>query len=321
MLNGGYFMIDLDKLYEWYSCCRSREFIEKHDKEQAWKQIQRRIQHGRKVRIWRQYASVAACLLLLLGIGWWWRTPRYGDAVKYKKSVIVAKRMSTRQAVVTHKGDACKVSVPMGAEYNEMLKDGTKVVVNAGATLVYPLTFVGDRREVALTGEAYFEVAHNKQNPFVVKTPTGSIEVLGTHFNVDASGGVTVVTLAEGCVRLHIGDRELIIRPGDQATMYSDARIEVKKVKVQNYTSWSTGVYEFTNASLNEITRQLSRWYNVSFDIEEAELGEARYTGIIVRAESLQNALNMLSTISELHFIINGERIAVMAKGKSVHKN
>lgn len=283
-------MANIDKLYEWYKLRRSREFLETYDKEAAWNKIQQQIKRQHRQTLWKRYGSIAAVVLILLGCGWWWTENSTNS---------VSKELYT-------------LRVPIGEEYTQKLADGTQVVINAGTKLKYPKKFEHKVRKVELLGEAFFSVTHDASTPFVVSTPLGTIEVLGTRFNVVADPNQTTVTLEEGSVRLRSEKHELLMKPGEQACIKRNGEISLRQVNTTNYTSWSTGTYDFHNATLYEITRQLSLWYNVSFTIADPEIGEGRYTGVIMRNESLQDALNMLSTISELKFIIQDNKIEVV---------
>lgn len=306
-------MKHIDTLYQWYRLRRSREFMESHDKEMAWQQIQRRIRRRHRLMVWRRCCSAAACIAVMVALGWWYASSRTATPADTPSiaTLVPARQMSRHQAQVTVSNAQCRVAVPMGASYSEQLADGTHIVINADTRLTYPETFETHRREVALTGEAYFEVAHRADAPFVVTTPAGSIEVLGTHFNVMAAADRTTVTLAEGSVRLRFGHREFTMQPGQQASITSSGDIDVRTVNTRNYTSWSTGTYDFSDTPLSEIVRQLSLWYGVSIHIDSPEVAASRYTGVITRSESLQQALDLLTTISDLRFEVEGDHINV----------
>ncbi len=306
-------MKHIDTLYQWYRLRRSREFMESHDREMAWQQIQRRIRRRHRLMVWQRCCGAAACIAVLLTIGWWYAdTHTTTPATPSTAAVLIpARQMNRHQAQVTVSHAQCHVAVPMGASYAEQLADGTRIVINADTRITYPETFDAHRREVALTGEAYFEVAHRADAPFVVTTPAGSIEVLGTHFNVMATADRTTVTLAEGSVRLRFGHREFMMQPGEQASITASGDIDVRTVNTRNYTSWSTGTYDFSDTPLSEIVRQLSLWYGVSIHIGSPEVAASRYTGVITRSESLQQALDLLTTISDLHIEVQGDHINI----------
>lgn len=325
-------MTDIEKLHEWYLLRRRREFTESCNRDAAWNNIQNRIRSRKRARILRLWGSVAAISLLICGAAVLFREPwAYGSSSDFATgpdfclrdkssspsdiSSPLAQRMSKHEAHVSSLNSRLSaISVPPGSEFSKDLADGTRVVLNAGATLSYPVSFDTAKREVHLLGEAYFEVAHSNSNPFLVNTPSGFIEVLGTQFNVDAEAEQTTVTLQEGSVRLHFEGRDFLMKPGEQACMTKDGRIEIRQVNATNYTSWSTGTYEFCDIPLSEITHQLSLWYDVTIDIADDRLAASRYTGVIMRSEPLQSALNMLCVISDIKVKYSKSKIEICKK-------
>ena len=290
-------MNNIEKLQEWYRLQRRREFLDTHDQEAAWASIQQRIAKKKNTRIWTRWASIAAMVVVLIGAGWWYAST--GDNQR-------------------------TISVPMGAEYSERMADGTTIIMNAGTKLNIPSSSMSSPqrgqevvssespRKVDMTeGEVYFEVAHNEDVPFIVNTPTGTIEVLGTHFNVVADAECTTVTLEEGSVRLHFNNRQYTMKPGEQARMKQGGAIDIRHVNSRNYTSWASGTYEFENATLDEITRQLSLWYDIDITINDKQLENTHYTGAIYRNESLDEAIHTLTTISDLKFQRQGRKLTV----------
>lgn len=319
-------MENIEKLKEWYRLSRYREFMQSHEEEAAWDKIQQRIHHRYRVSLWRKWGGIAAMFVIVAGVGVWFLNNaqqrsddmiiKRGEPVMQNPSSVL-KRTSHNYAEVRMEDDKCTISVPMGAEYTEKLPDGTSVVMNAGTVLHYKGgvdSNEGDKREVELMGEAYFAVAHNVQQPFVVTTPVGEIEVLGTRFNVQADKEMTTVTLEEGSVRLHFSDRDFTMKPGEQARMHSDGMFEMRQVNAANYTSWSTGTYEFSDATLEEIVRQLSLWYDVNITIADKALRNTRYTGVILRNETLETSISVLTTISDLDFQVKGKDIVVTSR-------
>lgn len=304
-------MTHLDTLKEWYRLRRNREMIERIDKEAAWAEIERRAVSVRRQRMWLRWGGIAAMLVVICGAALWWNSSTEESDAAMVAEASVTHRTSREYADIKTVGKNEVVSVPRGASFERSLVDGTRVVINASTELSYPKMFEGNQREVELLGEAYFEVAHDASAPFVVNTPSGSIEVLGTHFNVVAESDKTTVTLAEGSVRLHFGDREFLMKPGEHARIRSNGEIDVRHVNTENYTSWSTGVYDFTDATLDEIVRQLSLWYDVKIEIKDQNTAEALFTGVIERHESLQQALKMLTTISDLEIEVKDNVILI----------
>lgn len=295
-------MNNIQKLKEWYILNRRIEFIDSHDEEEAWNAINSRIRRNRRMVMLRRWGGIAAAVVLLGGAALI-AANMDSEREAGTEQVTLAqlnKRMSRNVANVTKEADKHIVSVPMGSAYAESLTDGTKVVMNAGAAIEYRENGNNGCRELVLNGEAYFEVAHDETKPFVVSTNAGVIEVLGTHFNVVAEPNRTIVTLSEGSVRLRFGGREFIMQPGEQACLGTDGEFEVRQVNTNNYTSWSTGMYEFNDAPLSDIVRQLSLWYDVRIDIATAELKDMRFTGVLLREEPLESALGTLTAISDI---------------------
>ena len=200
-----------------------------------------------------------------------------------------------------------------GAEL--VLSDGTRVHANAESRLTYPVSFTGNKREVYLTGEALFEVAKDTLHPFIVHTPYGIVEVVGTRFNVNTyEKNQTTVTLEEGAVKVYCeekkGTEQKSLSPGEQAVIQSKT-INTQTVQVQEYTSWANGIYEYTDTSLETIVQQLSRWYNVNITFTDPQLRERKFAGVIFRDQPLQKAVDILSKVSNVHFRQKGNVIEI----------
>ena len=196
------------------------------------------------------------------------------------------------------------LQVPRGGEYQLVLSDGTKVWVNAESSIRYPETF-GDRREINLDGEAYFEVAKDSSRPFIVHVGDNSIEVLGTHFNISAYTKDRVyTTLAEGKVKVSRADQFVVLQPNEQAIIEPDMRgIEVKEVNAALYVSWIKGSYEFRDTRLGDIAAQLSRWYDVDIRFADERLKDKRFAGVIYRDEELGFTLKIIERVAGVRFV------------------
>ncbi len=196
-----------------------------------------------------------------------------------------------------------KITVPRGGEYTITLSDGTRVWLNADSKLEYPVSF-SSIRNVKLEGEAYFEVAHNKQKPFVVYSRNIKVQVLGTKFNVNSYDPDHVfVTLAEGKVSVTSPYESKTLFPGDQVEMSTNQALsDVKKVNVNIYTSWVTGTFEFNDTPMEDIVTQLSLWYNVKMKFASPELKQITFTGAILKSKSLGYALELIQRVSNINF-------------------
>lgn len=209
------------------------------------------------------------------------------------------------------------LTTPNGAKYEVLLPDGTKVWLNAGSSLKYPLKFANQERRVELTGEAYFEVekllVNKKRIPFYVETQKQIIQVLGTEFNISAySDDVAIrTTLISGKVdvREQISGEHKVLAPGEQAISINGQSLEVVKVNAENAIAWKEGNFRCEDMYLKDILKQLSRWYNVQVDYNE--LPETRYNIFISRNEKLSAVLHMLEKTGNIKFQITNNTIKI----------
>ncbi len=204
------------------------------------------------------------------------------------------------------------ISTPKGRQFNLLLEDGTRVWLNAESSLRFPIAFTESERQVEITGEAYFEVASDKSKKFLVNLPDGlKVEVLGTHFNINAYQNESSVqtTLVAGSVKVISHSDAKIISPGQQAEMHKGQTglLQInKQVDVAKVIAWKNGVFDFNNASLYEIMRQLERWYNIEVEYAPG-IRKYEFVGKMDRGLSLQEVLKGLE-LSEVHFEIKSDR-------------
>ncbi|TZF82818.1 DUF4974 domain-containing protein [Pedobacter sp. BS3] len=204
-----------------------------------------------------------------------------------------------------------RIVTPRGGQYQVVLPDGTRVWLNAASSLRFPNTFAGNERNVALSGEAYFEVTKNRLRPFKVQTNTTTIEVLGTHFNVMAYENESSVntTLLEGSVKVGNGRDARIIVPGQQARVDNNS-IKLYNADTEEAVAWKNGLFQFNKTDLKTIMHQVERWYNVETDYK-SDLASRRFTGLISRNTSLSKVLAMLELAGGIHFKVDGTKIMV----------
>ena len=209
------------------------------------------------------------------------------------------------------------LEVPNGGEFNLVLADGTKVWLNAGTKLTYPVVFFGEERRVKLKGEAYFEVTKDETHPFVVEMKKMEVQVLGTSFNLRAFGEEerTVATLVTGKIRVKTEKDTLVLRPDQQAVLAHEGDLlELKEVDAETYRAWTHGKFVFRRERLEMIMADISRWYNVPVFYEQSSVKEMEFSGIMARYGDLRETLNMLEKTDKVMFDINPERIIVKAK-------
>ena len=209
------------------------------------------------------------------------------------------------------------MNVPFGAEYNVLLPDGTKIYLNAGSSLRYPDQFNGEKREVFLTGEAYFEVKSDSLHPFIVHAADVAIQVLGTAFNVNAypEGRWIKTTLVEGRVEAQCKNNSFIMEAGTQVA-YNKETEEAKyfPVNTQQFTSWKDGYYEFEEMPLEELMTIFTRWYNLNIEFADSKVKEIKFSGRLKRYEDLRSLFKMLEYTQDINFIMAEDRIIIQSK-------
>ena len=203
--------------------------------------------------------------------------------------------------------------IPKGGEYQVMLADGTKVWLNSASRLIYPQSFMGKERRVVLSGEAFFDVAHDAERPFIVETSRMNVKVLGTRFNVndyDDNEEVST-TLVNGSVEIFSGGQQAFrLVPGEQA-YGKENELEKREVNVRLYTSWIDGKFLFNNTELEEIAKQISRWYDVEIFFSNESVKKVRFTGAIVKFKPLDDLVRMIESTSQVRFSVKGKTIVI----------
>jgi transmembrane sensor len=204
---------------------------------------------------------------------------------------------------------------PKGGFYQLTLADGTKLWLNAASSLRYPVTFSNTERVVELNGEGYFEVAKDSKRPFKVLVKGMNIEVLGTHFNVMAYDNETAVktTLLEGSVKVHGTGNDALLSPGQQAKQTAAGKMEiVNGVNLEEVVAWKNGYFHFERTGLEELMRQIERWYDVEV-IYDGPVQQRAFGGKISRNSNIKDVLRILA-LSKISFRIENKTIIVNNK-------
>lgn len=208
------------------------------------------------------------------------------------------------------------LEVPRGSEFRVTLSDGTQVWMNAGSKLSYPEYFEGDTREVFLEGEAYFEVVHNVEMPFIVKTADMGITVLGTSFNVKAypEDEEVITTLTTGKIEqnyMTIGET-IILEPSEQAIYTKSNRLLKRmRVDVNEAIGWKNGRVILKNKPLEEIFKELARWYDFEVEYKKESLRDTRFYVNMDRYDDIRIVLEKLQKTNGIKFIFYGRKIIV----------
>lgn len=212
------------------------------------------------------------------------------------------------------------IETPKGGQYQVVLPDGSRLWLNAASSLKYPTSFTTLKtREVELTGEAYFEVAKDKSKPFIVKTAQQQVEVLGTHFNINAYADEPNVktTLLEGSVHVSAllavgtGQKRVdgMLKPGQQSVL-SRSGIAVNDVETDEAVAWKNGQFMFTSEPISAIMRKVARWYNVDIAYQ-GDIADKKFTGAVSRYSNVSELLQTLELTNRIHFKLNGRKITV----------
>ncbi len=206
-----------------------------------------------------------------------------------------------------------RLTTPRSGQYQLILPDGSHVWLNNISSIRYPTSFRGKNRTVELTGEAYFEIASQPAQPFIVKVNGQEVEVLGTSFNIMAypDEGAIQTTLLTGAVKVKAANAAVQLRPDEQAQWSGTGHIKVlTDVPSQEIVSWKNGFFYFGRASLKEVMRQLARWYDVEVRYEGA-VPDIEFGGKIDRSLSLDDLLKFLNK-NEVHFRLEGRVLIVL---------
>ena len=323
---------------------------EKYSSQKAYREFKERRGHSGRIRIVRWVAVVAAMWVLALGVTLWMTfgkkenvaplpvaskiipagekkaTLTLADGTEVHVEEITARVLQEKGMnieyrngeIVYHKSEEettevvyNKLEVPRGGECMIKLDDGTKVWVNAETKLKYPVVFVGDRREVVLEGEAFFDVAKNEK-PFIVKTSFGDVRVLGTAFGISAyaSEPESYTTLVRGKVSVEReGIKPVVILPGEQVVTSKDGKMIKQQVDVEEFVGWKDGIYVFKEKSLGEIMKTLERWYNISVDFQEKSLVDLPFTGNLKRYDDINVFFDALTRTGDMKYRVEGNQV------------
>jgi len=317
-----------------------------------------KMERGAKIRkLWLRAAAVAACGILIIGLGWYFLfNTRENAKTKEFAQVHDVKPPAKNRATITlangqvvyldsvNNGTLAQqsnvnlqklgdgqivyhgISTSLNVVYNTLvnpkgskviditLNDGSKVWLNAGSSLVYPVAFAGNERKVTITGEAYFEVAKNAKMPFRVKiNESTEVEVLGTHFNINAYTDEASIntTLLEGSVRVTASKKIQLLSPGQQAQVNANAINLIKNADVAQAVAWKDGLFSFTDANLPAVMRQLARWYDIEVKYEGA-IPEREFNGEISKTLTLNQVLRILSKTRVNYRMESGNKITII---------
>ncbi len=204
------------------------------------------------------------------------------------------------------------IEVPIGGQWQVVLPDHSKVWLNAQSRITYPIHFTGKERNVDISGEAYFEVAHNAQMPFKVKCGKQIVEVLGTHFNIMGYADQKLIktTLIEGSVKVSEGNNTRLLIPGEQARVGSGKITVTNDVDMEDAVAWKNGYFKF-DENLEAIMAKVARWYDIEVVYQFKPDPNIVYAGKVSRAKNISSLLKIIEFDGDVHFKIEGRRVIV----------
>ncbi|MET0393738.1 MAG: FecR domain-containing protein [Chitinophagaceae bacterium] len=231
------------------------------------------------------------------------------EAIKLEDGRVVYRADDNRDGEIVFN----TMSTPRGGQYRLTLPDGTEVWLNAASSITYPTSFTGSERRVTITGEVYFEVAKNAAMPFRVKANDVTVEVLGTHFNINAyrDEALLKTTLLEGSVKIISRNASGLLSPGQQAHVNDKGNIRlVQGANTEEAMAWKNGKFYFDGADIQSIMRQVARWYDVKISYEK-QVPHGHYKGKPSRNLTLLQMLKVFE-YSGLKFRLEGNTMIVM---------
>ena len=268
----------------------SEEFVlnSMYDSENEWNKFESKTKGAVIKKLFSSYQKIAVVILLPLII--------------------------TLSLIIIERGDSSStvVQVQHGNKASIVLPDGTSVRLNSDTKLEYPVKWSGDIRYVKLDGEAYFQVTKSSK-PFIVKTPKGFVQVLGTSFNVKSfsANNEMETVLVEGKVSVGYNGNSFKLKPNQRIVIDKRGKTIVNRVKVDKYICWKENVLKIKGETISEVLGKLERWYGVKvFTHNRGKIGGKRFT-ITIKSESLRETLNLMKNITPFKYKIEGSRVDV----------
>ena len=246
----------------------------------------------------------------------------FGSLFKYAAVFILAFVLGSMSLYLINQRDRNALSaqyntieVPYGQRSQITLYDGTRVWLNSGTKLKYPIVFNPDTREVTIDGEAYFNVAKDAKHPFVVSSGKLKVEVLGTHFDVCAysEDNEFSTTLEEGSVKVYNTNNGKFTKmnPGEQVVLNRKTdSFKLQRVNTDLYTSWKENLLKFDDATFEEVIKKMERWYDVRITVAKGINTKERFT-MTIKTESLREMLQLVSKTTKMNYEIKESSVLI----------
>lgn len=226
-----------------------------------------------------------------------------------------ASNVNAKNNVQGQTHDTQTITIPNGKDLKVRLSDGTEVMLNAGSRISFTVPFESDKREVNLTGEAYFNVKHDSERPFIVRTGKLNVTVLGTEFNVRSyANEAATVTLVKGLVNLtnEATNERILLHPNEEATLTGDAgHFEVSPADTYAVTQWTQGYFYYANAPLIQVVKDIARWYDMSITIRNSRHINTPIHFSACRNESIHQTIDNLNQLQKGMISVQGNTIVI----------
>lgn len=270
-------------------------------KTKTFMKIHEEQRHQKRHKVLKM-AAVAASLLLIVGIG-----------VHFISRTCLLSTVQYANAESANTEIMQSVNVPVGETMTIILADGSKVVANSRTELLYPKSFKGETREVIVKGEAFFDIAHDKAHPFIVKTNDFTIKVLGTKFNVsNYDNDASNVVLVQGSVELSTCSMDIVrMKPSDKVEISNGTFASKSQVNPNDYISWMEGIINLNGESIQSIVQRLNHHYGVQIVCDDN--GKTPLYGKLVLQQSVYDVLHTISAMANVKTVKKGDVIHLVA--------
>lgn len=262
-----------------------------------WFELQDKImRQNNKANRLKEILRIAAIVILSLGAGW------LGHYLVSTQTF--SKKQIEMKLVESSNGQLKEI----------FLSDGTHVWLNSGSKLSFPSGFNAENREVELSGEAFFEVTANEEEPFLVKTRNHTVKVTGTRFNISEypESNIIETTLEEGKVKIITGNIIKDLYPGQQSSFNTrTAEIRIGETDMEVYTTWKDGLYEFNNETVDKVFKIMERWWDVKIDYPEEEFKDERITGTLRRHKPLDQHFDVIKRLVPFNYKIESDLVTI----------
>ena len=324
------------------------KFWHEMNADSAWQQVEEKLLPGPKVMWWTNRWLMAAVItgVVITSVTLFWKLDNTGTqqpaeiaATQAEESGLRLKLSNGKTITLPYNQDKQQIStddvqlsagskklqykaganagtgynmlvVPPKMDYKLMLADGTEVWLNATSKLRFPFNFSGDKREVYLEGEAFFNVAKNAAQPFIVHTEKTDIQVLGTAFNVSAyKNGINSTSLVSGAVATKTGTSTVTLKPGQEAILDNNDKVNIRNFDEEEVLAWMRGIYIFHNTSLKEIGSVIDRWYGVKVVFDNPAIADKKFTGGLEKIHKLDYFLETLKIVGNIEHVYDNNGV------------